>query len=97
MSNLDDEFLSAMVADEKERGVLLSQWIVAQEPDNSLDHQTVSALVAWCLSMRQRVLRDLVQRFRTLRERDSTRNQDIHKAALCFTEEFERLVERCNE
>ena len=89
-SHLDAGLLRSLIAEGDERQGLLLAWVASKEPIE--DEKLMEAVVKFILEMRASLLQELLQRYDALREKDSARMQEIHRAAQIFQQEFEALV-----
>ena len=89
---LDAELVRALIAEGDEREGLLLAWVASKEPTTLEDKKLQEAIVGFIVDMRKSLLQELLQRYIALKDRDSGRIEDIHRAAQAFQREFEALV-----
>jgi len=92
-NRLERPLLEALTAEGAQRRILLLTWAASKEPEMLDDEVLAAHVVAWVLSLRPRLLQELVSRYSALLERDSARNREIQLAARAFNDEFAELAQ----
>ena len=92
-NRLERPLLEALTAEGAQRRVLLLTWAASKEPEVLDDEVLAGHVVTWVLSLRARLLQELVSRYGALQDRDSARNREIQLAARAFNEEFAELTQ----
>ena len=92
-NRLERPLLEALTAEGVQRRILLLTWAASKEPEMLDDEALAGHVVTWVLSLRPRLLQELVSRYGALQDRDSERNREIQLAARAINDEFVKLAQ----